>query len=375
MKRLLLIAMALAVLATVSTLWLYGTAAGREWRLSRLPLSDLLALALSNPQDVQAQRLLGERLMAEKRFVEAAGAFASAASAEPKSAWPLVRQGRALLDAGQPAEALMPLEEALRREPGRADALTALGEAHYALGNRVEALEKYGEAVKRDPTNARAWAGYAFPLADTHKHDAAREAAQKALRLEPQAGWAYTALGYAEDKAGNIQAAVEALTRAVERDAGDGRAWGMLASARTRLARTPEAFVEAADALAKADALLPDAPVVPYYRGLLLAAQRRHAEAAEAFRRALQRNPNFTDALYNLSISLAFAGQKRESAEARARFERAHAYDRDIHNLQLRIRRDPTRADLWRRMKRLAETHGDAERAQLAQQRLERLEP
>jgi len=371
MRRALLVVILFSALATA--VWLYGTSSGREWRLSRASTADLLAMTLSHPNDAQAQRILGERLMTERRFVEAATAFAALGAAETKAAWPLVMQGRALLEAGQFGDALGPLEEALRREPNNADALAALGETHYLLGNRVEALEKYGKAVKRDPSNARAWAGFAFPLADSHKHTDSREAARKALALEPDSSRAYMALGYAENEAGNGRAAEEALARAVTLDANNGRAWGLLAAARTRSARTPQEFEAAADALAKADALLPDSPLVPYYRGLLLAAQHRHAEAVDEFRRALERNPHFTDALYNLSVSLAFAGRKRESAEVRARFERAHAYHRDVNNLQLRIGRDPANADLWRRMKRLAEAHGDEERARLAGQRLERL--
>src|SRR4030095_14283572 len=77
--------------------WLYGTASGRTWRLARLRTADLLAWTLAHPQDGPAQAMLGDRLLAEGKPQEAAGAFAAQAEAEPHSDGALVAAGRPLV--------------------------------------------------------------------------------------------------------------------------------------------------------------------------------------------------------------------------------------------------------------------------------------
>jgi tetratricopeptide (TPR) repeat protein len=140
---------------------------------------------------------------------------------------------------------------------------------------------------------------------------------------------------------------------------------------RIHAARSKEEVAEAERILARAEALRPDAPSVPYGRGLLLEKQGRHQEAITEYERALELDPNDTDALYHLGLSLAFVGRTAESAKVRARFDQARDYERERIQLELRLQRDPDRADLWRRLLALAEAHGDDARAQTARQQLE----
>jgi tetratricopeptide (TPR) repeat protein len=343
------------------------------WRLARLNTADLLAWTLAHPQDGPAQAMLGNRLLAEGKPQEAANTFAAEAAAEPQSAGPLIARGRALLRAGTPAEAIAPLEAALRRPSGSADAHAALGEAYDALNNRILAQAQFETALKDDPTSLAAQVGMAFVAADQHRLDAARAAAERAVQIAPDSSQACTARGYVADQSGDSAGAIQALTRAVTLDAADGRAWSLLAAVTTRTARTADEYARAEQALTRAEALLPQSPLVPYYRGLLRMKQARYDAAIAEFRSALARSPGSTDALYNLSVAQAFAGQKAESARTRAQFERAQDYSREITNLQLRIGRDPSQAELWRRMQRLAAAYGDAGRERLAAERLQRL--
>jgi tetratricopeptide (TPR) repeat protein len=363
----------LLLLPLAAGAWLYGTPAGQRWRLARLSTADLLAWTLAHPQDGPAQALLGNRLLAEGKPQEAADAFAAQAAAEPQSVQARIAQGRALIRAGAPAEALAPLEAALRLPAGSADAHAALGEAYYALDNRTLAQTQFETALRNDPSSLAAQAGMAFVAADQHQLDTARAAAERAVQIAPDSSLACTAQGYVADQSGDSDAAIRALTRAVTLDAADGRAWSLLAAVTTRTAQTADGFARAEQALTQAEALLPQSPLVPYYRGQLRMKQARYEEAIAQFQRALARSPGFTDALYNLSVAQAFAGQKAESARTRAQFERAQDYSREITNLQLRIGRDPSQAALWRRMQQLAAAYGDAGRERLATTRLQRL--
>jgi len=142
---------------------------------------------------------------------------------------------------------------------------------------------------------------------------------------------------------------------------------------RVHAARSKEEVAEAERILTRAEALKPDAPSVPYGRGLLLEKQGRYREAITEYERALELDPNDTDALYHLALSLAFVGRTVESAKVRARFEQARDYERQRIQLELRLQRDSGQADLWRRLLALAEAHGDDARARTARQQLDAL--
>src|SRR5262249_32673418 len=154
--------------------------------------------------------MLGNRLLAEGRPQEAATAFAAQAATEPQSAMALIDQGRALIRAGTPAEAIAPLEAALLRPSGNADAHAALGEAYYALNYRALAQAQFETALKSDPAILAAQAGMAFVAADQHQLDIARAAAERAVRIAPDSSLACTARGYVADQSGDSGAAIQA---------------------------------------------------------------------------------------------------------------------------------------------------------------------
>lgn len=89
-----------------------------------------------------------------------------------------VALGRALLDAGRPADALIELKAAVLQEPLRADARVALGEAALALGRESEAVD--------------AWAPVLDELEPAALQELARVALKLGLRAEAQR--AYDAL-------------------------------------------------------------------------------------------------------------------------------------------------------------------------------------
>ncbi|HXG23521.1 MAG TPA: hypothetical protein VNJ09_03115, partial [Chthonomonadales bacterium] len=195
-------------------------------------------------------------------------------------------------------------------------------------------------------------------------------AAERAVKIAPEAAEGYVAAGYVADKMGNSPEAIRFLTQAVRIDALHGRAWELLAAVRVRVARSSEEMEQAEAALTQAERLRPFSSLVPYYRGLLRVKQQRFGMAVAEFRRALEGNPYFTDALYNLSLTLAFDGKKEESAQVRQQFRRISSYIRERSQLQMRIGREPQRTDLWERLAKLAEINGDAQMAKLARSRM-----
>jgi tetratricopeptide (TPR) repeat protein len=358
----------------LASAWVFGTDSGREWRWQHLSTADLLARTLAYPEDVLAHRILAERLMAEGRFEEAATTCVAWIRLEPGSAMPFITQGRALLQAGKPLDAIHPLKEAIRRAPHNANALAALGETLYSVGERVQAEKYLKQAVNRDPSNATAQARLACVLADNHDFIAASTFAEQAMKVTPNSAEGYFATGYVADKMGNSAEAIRALSQTVEIDPLHGQAWELLAAVRVRVARRSEEISQAEATLTQAERLRPHSSLVPYYRGLLRIQQKRYGAAVEEFRHALERDPHFTDALYNLSLALALNGEKEGSARVRKQFQQLSHYIRERSRLQMRIGRDPQRADLWERLAKLAEANGDAHLAELARTRLEAID-
>ncbi len=329
-------------------LWcVYGTPGGRRWRLERMSSGDLMARTLSHPEDAEARRELGQRLLAEGKSDAAAEVYGAGTGGCAK-----IAQARALLQSDMPADALAPALEAVRLEPGSAEAHAALGEVYYALGSRGPAENALREALKLDGSNTAGRAMLVCLLADEHN---TAEANTLALRLaESGSGTALCARGYLADIEGRADDAERLMSRAVERQPDNGRAWLLLAGTRARTAHTPEEALRAKAALAQADRLRPHSPLVPYYRGLLLTQQGRSSEAVEAFKEASRRNPGFTDALYRLSLALAATGQARESARVRRRFEAARQYQRTLDALRIRLTSDPNDAAARKRLRDLA---------------------
>ncbi len=370
-KRLLLIsALGAAVLVAG---WFYSAPARETHRLSRMSTESLSAWTRDHPADARARRLLGERLLQEGRTEEALALFREAAETDPGAAWPLVAQSRALLQAGRLGEALTLAQEVQRRAPEDAEANAVLGEVYHSAGNREAAEEAFRTAARHDAKNAAAHAGLAVILADKQDFTEARASAQRAAELAPDTALAYRTLGYVEDKAANLTEAIRYLSLAAEREPHRGPTWAAFSQVLVRAARTPAEYKAASDALDRTEALLPNMAGVAYFRGLLLAKQHKHEEAIAQFRRALERNPKATHALYNLATSLAFAGKKAESAAVSAHFQRARQNELKMTQLRMRVAREPKRADLWRRLQAVAEAQQDEATARMARERLQAL--
>jgi tetratricopeptide (TPR) repeat protein len=92
----------------------------------------------------------------------------------------------ALLDAGEPEEALRNAREADRLYPSSRTA-SALGDALTAHANWKDAREAYSTAVKRDPKGAGAHAKLAASLVRTGDLAGARGAYERVLALQPTA--------------------------------------------------------------------------------------------------------------------------------------------------------------------------------------------
>jgi tetratricopeptide (TPR) repeat protein len=131
------------------------------------------------------------------------------------------------------------------------------------------------------------------PTPDEQREQQVAERFQGVLEKSPRRGTALDRLyGYHVER-GTLEALIKSFTSRGEKDAKDGMAWmivGLLEAQRGKDAA-------AVAALQKAEAARPDDPLASYYLGQSLVLIGQPSAAAEAYERAIARQPNRTDLL------------------------------------------------------------------------------
>lgn len=142
--------------------------------------------------------------------------------------------------------------------------------------------------------------------------EAAREAAERALALEPDSASGLFALGQIHRGLRHLDVARRLLERAVALDGGMGLAWMGLGEV---LATLPGEAAKAEDALRRAARLLPRDPRPLNGLATVLMAAGRHEDAIAAYRSAiaLVTDPNPADLLNNLGVAFERLGRREEA--------------------------------------------------------------
>jgi tetratricopeptide (TPR) repeat protein len=193
--------------------------------------------------------------------------------------------------------------------------------------NIPQAIAYYEQAIARDPNYALAYAGLANAYAllpyytSTAQRDAnpkAKEAARKALQLDPDLAEAHAALGkmlFFDEI--NLAGAIREYQRAIELKPNYATAHQWLGNdALVGLGRFEEAIAENRRAVE----LDPLSPIINADLGITLYLARRYDEADAQLRKALAIDPKFSYALYNLGLLLQ---QKGDLPGAIAQYEKA----------------------------------------------------
>ena len=176
-------------------------------------------------------------------------------------------------------------------------------------------VDYFQRSLERDPGYAPAWAGlsqaYAYqadngyvPAADGYRR--AREAAEKALVLDPQLADAHLAMGLVHSSYDwDWEAADASFRRALELESGNAKALRYAGSQARTLGHWSEA-IELTNKAIERDPLLPTA-----YNtlGLALLAVNRDTEAEAAFRKALELDPDGPNQHLRLGTALLLQGK------------------------------------------------------------------
>lgn len=295
--------------------------------------------------------------------------------------------GRALLDAGRPSEAEAPIRRAIDQQPNRPGHRLNLAELYFKGGEAERGIEELRAIADRHPTFSPAFARLGRAYVARQELQAAADAFDRALQLDPNDhdtglilaralaalenyGAAYYVLDHMEKIRPTDIAALKlrleiARTRrdfeAMDAIAGrltkaapdDPQGWRDLATAVYEFGRYDDAlaafdrvlaieprtaeslsqyamtainalrFEKAEAALAEAEALDPENVRLLSTRALLLTYQGRKEEAETYCRRCLAADPSFVSAYPQLSLLRSGWLSDEEEAHARAWSERA----------------------------------------------------
>ena len=190
----------------------------------------------------------------QKIEAQAARAASKEEASEPSEA----KRGLELLQQGNLDEGIAALQKALESNPGSAA-------IHYNIGVALERKKQSQEAQKHF---------------------------QEAIKLDPNMGEAYLALGnsYLAEKKFDTPA-IEALVKAGELMPGSYAAFYNLGVCYANIGK----YAEAEQAFRKATEIDPKEPVAHYQLGLALLGQSKNAEAKTAFQKYLELNPTAAD--------------------------------------------------------------------------------
>ncbi|MAF10750.1 hypothetical protein CMK11_09880 [Candidatus Poribacteria bacterium] len=200
-----------AAYANIALLWLSRAEPGKAEEA-------LCAASASGAEDATVHGAYGELYSARREWQNAAESYRAALSLEPSMpmAWVGLMRAAAMTGGRAPAEAV--LDEWLAADPASSPAWSERGLLHYRDGEHDAAIEAIEGAVALDPANYEAANNLAWVYAETGRDlHRARELVDGVIASAPTPA-AYDTLAYIEQQVGNLRAALVAIERATAMD-------------------------------------------------------------------------------------------------------------------------------------------------------------
>jgi len=278
----------------------------------------------------------------QKRFCEAEAIYRQILACTPEHSGSLEGLGVVMFERGQLAQAGDCFARALAARPRSALLHANVGEVFRLLGQQDDADRHLKLALEIDPSLAQGWNSIGLRAHDRANYAEAESAYRQALRLRPEFAPALINLANALAALNRRREAVLALQSALRIERDNPIALTNLGQI---LADTGDAtLLGAAEAhCRRALAVGPERSLAIHNLGNVLRLQGRLEEAAGAFRRVVNRDPNFAAGHHGLGLTLVDMGRPDEAESC---FREA-------------LRLDPAHAVSWMAIARLQGQRGD----------------
>jgi rhomboid protease GluP len=274
-----------------------------------------LEKSAANP-DLLAEN--ARRLASEGKKEEALAMFEKAAELAPKSA-PLANDlGAAYLDLKRIDDAIASFTRAVELDPQLYEPQRNLAVALALAGRKDEASEAFRIARQMEPKDISLYIVSSELFMEAGRMDEAVEVLEEARTWAPESAPVESQMGLVRLRRGEYGEALEAFRKAVSLEPKNAEAYNRLALGLSR-AREGDCGLEA---IQKALELLPDAPHLLDSLGTVHLARGETAEAVNAYRRAIEKDPRHAVYRFNLSVALARDGEVGEAARERSEAKR-----------------------------------------------------
>ncbi|MGH7484843.1 MAG: tetratricopeptide repeat protein, partial [bacterium] len=224
--------------------------------------------------------------------------------------------GRALRQKGYFQEALREYEKAIEGGEANAEVLHAMLELYLLQRDTGSAIATADRFARGFSPTAKTWNGRGVALQLEGRHAEAEESYGRALEIDSSYPFAHNNLGVLVWHKGDTKSAINCFRRALQAPSPpvEGRlnlALGLFR--RKHIDLSLEAYRQVLSTA-------PEHPVAWNGIGLILVELLKYSDAKNAFARAIQANPDFAEAHYNLSFTLSnlgdFAGALHETKRA-----------------------------------------------------------
>jgi tetratricopeptide (TPR) repeat protein len=216
----------------------------------------------------------------------------------PKAAGPVsFADGESAYQAGNYSEATHVFEGYTADHPKNAWGFYMLGLSASKSGDPAKAETAFNAALSIDPKHVKSMANLSRVLIEEKRYDDALGVLARAEGIEPNSADTHRLLGRANAALGKTGDAVNAYRRAITLD--DKDAWSM--NNLGLLFIEESRYEEALPLLARAVQLNKDVPLFSNNLGMALERTKHFGAAAEAYRSALNADPDFDKAKRNLA--------------------------------------------------------------------------
>ncbi len=210
------------------------------------------------------------------------------------------REGLALHNKGQLAQAHAIYHEVLELQPGYFDALHMLGVLAGQTNNPTQAVEWIGKAIEVNPNSASAYSNLGNALRDLKRHQEAIASYDKAIAMNPNHANAHANRGKALYELQQYQAAIASYDKAIVAKPDHADAYCDRGLALSEL-KQHEAAIASYD---KAVAIKPGHALAHCNRGVALYELGQHQAAVESYDKAIAIQPDYADACSNRGNAL-----------------------------------------------------------------------
>jgi len=253
-----------------------------------------------DPRYADAQNNLGVLYSREGKDSDAAAFYQQAIASDPKYAKAYVNLGLLLAQHGQVAQGEQQLRTAIQINPSDPAPYTALGMIQGKTGRAAEAVQSFRKVVSLDPNSAEAHLNLGIALVDQYDRTNGFKEFSEAARLDPRSAAVHYNLGRFYFETAKYEDARKELEETLRLEPNDAPALYFLALA----AKQDNDLDRSTRLFEKVIALQPGNPDAQFLLGQNLEHLGKTPEAVVHWKLALQADPNYSQALYNLARAL-----------------------------------------------------------------------